>query len=740
MGDGDVGRRTFLAAMTGGAAATAAAGTGPASAAGHAGHEDEIRALIGRMTVAEKLGQLQQLAWTGATGPGGDQTAVAEAAARKGELGSVLNIIGARHSNALQRIAVEESRLGIPLVFGLDVIHGFWTTFPIPLAQAASFDPETARTDGEVSAKEARSNGVHWTFSPMTDVTHEPRWGRIAESSGEDPYLTAAFAAAKTRGYQGSDLTAQDRVAACAKHFVAYGGAEGGRDYNTVDVSESRLRNLYLPPFKAALDAGCATVMASFNTISGIPAHANSHTLTEILKEDWEFDGVVVSDWNGVGELLPHGFAADGADAGRIALTAGVDMEMVSTHLADHGAELLASGRIREERLDDAVARVLGLKFALGLFERPYADESAVIEVPTPEARKAAREVAARSMVLLKNDGGVLPIAPGTSVAVVGPFADSRDLQGTWAGPGGDRFPPVSVLAGVREAAARGAKVTYGVGATKSADLIVVVVGEGAELSGEAASRSDLSLPDGQEKLIAAVAATGTPFVVVLLNGRPLTLGDWLRTAPAVLEAWHPGIEGGHAVADVLYGKVNPGGKLPASFPRNVGQLPVHYNHENTGRPHDPENPGNTYVTGYLDVDRTPQFPFGYGLSYTTFETGDPKTDTPRISAADLRRGETFDVEVEVRNTGERDGDEVVQLYVHDPAATLVQPVRRLRGFRRVTLPAGERTTVRFTLSAQDVGFWTNALDGRFVVEPGDLVLYAGTSSTARKYCTVVVT
>ncbi|MGW7412188.1 glycoside hydrolase family 3 N-terminal domain-containing protein [Streptomyces sp. NPDC054863] len=707
--------------------------------AGLGGREDEIRALLARMTVEEKLGQLQQLAWTGATGPGGSQTAQAEEAARKGKLGSVLNIVGARNSNALQRIAVEESRLGIPLVFGFDVIHGFWTTFPIPLAQAAGFDPEVARTDGEVSAKEARSHGIHWAFAPMMDVTSEPRWGRIAEGCGEDPYLTAVFAAAKTRGFQGDDLSAPDRVAACAKHFVAYGGAEGGRDYNTVDVSESRLRNLYLPPFKAAVDAGCATVMASFNTLSGIPAHANGHTLTEILKEDWEFEGLVVSDWNGVGELLPHGFAADGAEAARIALNAGVDMEMVSTHLGDHGEELLASGRIKEERLDDAVARVLRLKYALGLFAQPYADESAVVEVPTPDAREAAREAAARSMVLLKNEGGVLPVAAGTSVAVVGPFADSRDMQGTWAGPGGERFPPVSVLAGIRAAAGRGARVTYGVGATGRADLVVVVVGEGAELSGEAASRSDLGLPGGQEGLLAAVAATGKPFVVVLLNGRPLTIGNWLESAPAVLEAWHPGIEGGNAIADVLYGKVNPGGKLPVSFPRNVGQIPVPYHHENTGRPYDPESPDNTYITGYLDVDRTPQFPFGYGLSYTTFEIGTPRASVARIEAAELRRGETFEVEVSVRNTGEREGDEVVQLYLHDPVATMVQPVRRLRGFERVTLGAGERKTVRFTLGAADVGFWTNAVDGRFVVEPGEIEVYVGASSGARARCGVVV-
>ncbi|MFF0739896.1 glycoside hydrolase family 3 N-terminal domain-containing protein [Streptomyces sp. NPDC004111] len=717
-------------------------GVGHGAEAARGGHEDEIRELIGRMTVAEKLGQLQQLSWTGATGPGGSQTAEAEEAARQGRLGSVLNIVGARHSNALQRIAVEESRLGIPLVFGLDVIHGFWTTFPIPLAQAAAFDPEVARTDGEVSAREARSQGVHWTFAPMMDVSRDPRWGRIAESCGEDPYLTAAYAAAKTRGYQGEhpgDLATAERVAACAKHFVAYGGAEGGRDYNTVDVSESRLRNLYLPPFKAALDAGCATVMASFNTLSGIPAHANTHTLTHVLKEEWEFTGPVVSDWNGVGELLPHGFAADGADAGRIALAAGVDMEMVSTHLADHGEELVKAGRIEEERLDDAVARVLRLKYALGLFARPYTDESAAVDVPTPAARRAAREAAARSMVLLKNEDGVLPVAPGKAVAVVGPFADSRDLHGTWQGPGGEKFPPVTVLHGIRDVAGRGARVTYGVGATKAADLVVVVVGESATLSGEAASRSDLGLPGDQEELIGAVAATGIPFVVVLLNGRPLVLGDWLERASAVLEAWHPGIEGGNAVADVLYGRVNPGGKLPVSFPRSAGQVPVHYNHENTGRPYDPRTPGNTFVTGYLDVERTPRFPFGHGLSYTAFETGTPRASVPDITVAGLERGETFEVEVPVRNTGDRDGDEVVQLYVHDPVATLVQPVRRLRGFRRVTLGAGERTTVRFTLGAPDLGFWTNAPDGHFVLEPGEIVLYAGNSSTTTEHCTVTV-
>uniref|UniRef100_UPI000836D773 glycoside hydrolase family 3 N-terminal domain-containing protein n=1 Tax=Streptomyces lushanensis TaxID=1434255 RepID=UPI000836D773 len=509
-------------------------------ASGTAPYASEITDLIGRMTVEEKFGQLQQLSWTGDTGPGEGQTHEVETTARAGLLGSVLNVTGPRYTNHLQRIAVEESRLGIPLLFGLDIIHGYWTTFPIPLAQAASFDPGVPARDAEVSAGEARSDGLHWTFAPMMDVTHEPRWGRIAESGGEDPYLNARLAAAKVRAYQGDDLAAPDRIAACAKHFVAYGGAEGGRDYNTVDVSEARLRNLYLPPFKAAVDAGVATVMAAFNTISGVPAHADPRTLTGILKEEWGFDGFVVSDWTGVHELIAHGFAADGADAGRLSLNAGVDMEMVSTHLADHGTRLLAEGRIGQERLDDAVARILRLKFRLGLFERPYADESAVITAPTGPARAAAREAAARCMVLLKNDGDVLPLSTGTgSLAVVGPFAASTDLLGTWIAPGADGFPAVTVLDAVR-AAAPAAEVGHAPGVeaqgqdtggipeavalARTADMTIVVVGEPAEITGEAATRADLALPGAQRELIAAIAATGRPFVVVLVNGRPLTV------------------------------------------------------------------------------------------------------------------------------------------------------------------------------------------------------------------------
>ncbi|MFD3919322.1 glycoside hydrolase family 3 N-terminal domain-containing protein [Streptomyces sp. NPDC058595] len=721
---------------------------------GHA-HESRIKELLDRMTVEEKLGQLQQLAWAWDTGPGGGGTEAAETAARQGLLGSVLNAVGAGATNALQHIAVEESRLGIPLVFGLDVIHGFHTTFPIPLAQAAAFDPAVTEKDAEVSAREARSNGIHWTFSPMMDVTREPRWGRIAESSGEDPYLTTCYAVAKVRGYQGADLTAADRIAACAKHFVAYGGAEGGRDYNTVDVSEQRLRNLYLPPFRAAVEAGAATVMAGFNTISGIPAHADPHTLTGILKEEWGFDGVVVSDWTGVQELIAHGAAANETEAARRALTAGVDMEMVSTSFVDHGRELLAAGTLSAERLDDAVARVLRLKLRLGLFERPYADESAALTGPTAETRAAAREAAGRCVVLLKNDDGVLPLdVPALrSLAVVGPFADSGDLLGTWTLPGAPASVPV--LRALREAlpytavthapgvSAEGADTTgipEAVAAAEAAEAVVLVVGEPSAISGEAAARSELGLPGAQERLIDAVTATGTPCVVVLVGGRPLTIGAWADGAAAILMAWHPGIEAGNAVTDVLTGAVDPGGKLPVTFPRAVGQLPLYYNHERTGRPYDPAAPEVKYVSKYLDITDGPEFAFGHGLSYTTFTLGDPLLSRERIDARELREGATVAVTVAVRNTGDREGEEVVQLYVQDPAATIAQPVRRLRGFRRVRLAAGEEREVRFTLGAEDIGHWTNDPAGVFTVEPGEIHVHTGDSSRTRARRTLLIT
>ncbi|MBD2892580.1 Beta-xylosidase [Actinomadura sp. RB99] len=710
------------------------------------------------MTLAEKLGQLQQFAWTGDTGPGQGQAAQVRGMARAGRLGSVLNVSGAALTNELQRVAVEESRLGIPLVFGLDVVHGFLTTFPIPLAQAASFDTGVAERDAEVSAREARSHGVHWVFSPMMDVTREPRWGRISEGFGEDSYLTAAFAAAKVRGYQGPDGAAirPGRVAACAKHFAAYGAVEGGREYNTVDLSESRLRAVHLPPFRAAVDAGAATVMAAFTAMNGVPAHADRRALTGILKDDWGFGGPVVSDWTGVAELVAHGFAADARDAARLALGAGVDMEMVSTCFADHAEGLLADGRLARERLDDAVARVLRLKFRLGLFERPYCDGREEVTIPSARDRRAARRAAGRSMVLLKNDGGLLPLARGArSIALVGPFAESHDLHGAWAGPGAGRFPAVTIAQGVREAAggaeivrARGVApegrdvsgIPAAVAAVEAADAAVVVVGEPSFLSGEGGSRSDLGLPGEQDALVAAVAATGRPFAVVLVCGRPLALGPWLDAASAVLVAWQPGAEGGRAVADVLFGDVDPGGRLPVSFPRVTGQVPIHYDHESTGRPCGPGHVDPRYGSRYLDLENGPRFAFGHGLSYTAFRYGEPSLDVPVLSAEEIRAGATVEASVRVTNTGGREGDEVVQLYVHDRVASLVQPVRRLRGFRRITLPAGGSTTVRFTLGAGDLGFWTNAAGGEFLVEPGETDVYLGGGSSTPNRCTLTVT
>ncbi|NLU73589.1 glycosyl hydrolase [Streptomyces sp. HNM0575] len=698
------------------------------------------------MTVEEKFGQLQQLTWNPDTGPGEGQNEKAREAAAQGRLGSVLNITGAKECNDLQRFAVEESRLGIPLVFGLDVIHGFLTTFPVPLAQGASFDPAVVTADAQVSAREAASWGVHWTFAPMADVSREPRWGRIAEGSGEDPYLTAELTAAKVRGFQGDDYSQEGRIAACAKHFVGYGFPEGGRDYNTVDISERRLRDIALPPFKAAVEAGVATVMASFNTVNGVPAHANRHTLDRILHEEFGFDGFVVGDYNGVQELIPHGVAADGADAAALALGAGVDMEMVSTTYADHGKKLLESGRIDMERLDDAVTRILRIKARLGLFENPYTDEDGEIAKPTESAREHARKAAARCAVLLKNDDRTLPLGKDTArLAVVGPLGDdTQELHGTWAGPGSRKFPAVSVLEGVKKAAPE-AKVTFARGcevtgkdtggfeeaeaAVRAADAAVVVVGEKASHSGEAASRSDITLPGVQEELIRRVAKAGKPFAVVVLAGRPLVLSGIVEHAPAVLAGWHPGLEGGNALADVLFGDVNPGGRLPVTFPRAVGQLAWYYAHENTGRPYDPDD---KYTSKYLDLAHGPLFPFGHGLSYTTFGYSRLALSEKSVSARAVRDGGAkVRVTVRVENTGRRAGDEVVQLYIRDKVASIAQPVRRLRGFERVALKAGESRTVGFELGADDLGFHTNDPSGELLVEAGEFEIYAGGSSEA---------
>ncbi|HYN84065.1 MAG TPA: beta-glucosidase BglX, partial [Pyrinomonadaceae bacterium] len=657
---------------------------------------------------------------------------------RAGRLGSTLNVRGARATNELQRIAVEQSRLKIPVLFGFDVIHGYRTVFPVPLAEAASFDPRAAERSAHIAAAEARAAGVHWTFAPMVDIARDARWGRVVEGAGEDPYLGSAFARARVRGFQGADYSASDRVAACAKHWVAYGAAESGRDYNTTDVSEVTLREVYFPPFRAALDEGVATFMSAFNDLNGVPTSANPFTLTEVLRGEWKFDGFVVSDYESVRETINHKFAADEPEAARHALNAGVDMEMVSRLYNRHGAQLLRERKVTQATVDEAVRRVLRIKFRLGLFERPYADESresAVILAPAHLA--AAREIAARSMVLLKNDRNALPLSKDVRrLAVVGPFADDPSTPlGSWTGDG-RKEDTVTLLAGVRAKVSPQTRVRFekgcadalcasdegfdaAVSAVRDSDAAVVVLGESAEMSGEAASRSSLDLPGRQMDLVKAIHATGRPYVVVLMNGRPLTI-EWLDVnAPAILETWFAGTQAGHAAADVLFGDVNPGGKLPVTFPRAVGQVPIYYNQKRTGRPPDPNN---KYTSKYLDVSWTPLYPFGHGLSYTTFRLSDLRLGAPRINT----RGRVT-VSVEVENTGARAGDEVVQLYLTDVASSVTRPVKELKGFERVTLAPGARRRVEFVLGPAELGFYDRAR--RHAVEPGAFRVMVGASS-----------
>ena len=716
-------------------ALTMCAAAGPAPLT----HETERRVdgLLARMTLQEKVGQLQQLDSIPKVWRVRDEH---RDLIPRGLVGSFLNVRGARNINDAQRMAVEQSRLKIPLLFGFDVIHGYRTIFPIPLGEASSWDPAAVERSSQIAAAEAAATGLKWTFAPMVDIARDPRWGRISEGSGEDPYLGAVIARARVRGFQGDDPSAADRILACAKHWVAYGAAEGGRDYNSVDLSEQTLRTIYFPPFRAALEAGAGTVMSSFNTINGVPASANPFTLTQVLRKEWHFDGLVVSDYESVKELLAHGVALDDADAARQALLAGIDMEMVSRVFGNHLPELVEQGLVPPSVLDEAVRRVLRIKFRLGLFERPYADLAREAHViGTRDHQAAAREIAGRSMVLLRNDQGVLPLKPQIrSIAVLGPLADDRDAPlSHWRGD--CRVEDVvTLLAGIQARAAgrqgmtiahaKGCEIEGGstggfaqaVRLARQAELAIVAVGEASAMSGEAASRSALDLPGHQLDLVKAVYATGTPTIVVLFNGRPLTIGWVADNVPAILEAWLPGTEGGNAIADVLFGDVNPGAKLPVTFPRVVGQVPLYYNHLNTGRP--PEA-GNMYTSKYLDVPSEPLFAFGHGLSYTRFQLSNLK-----LSRRDLPPDGRLAVSVNVQNIGDRPGDEVVQLYIRDLVASVVRPVKELAGFERVSLQAGETKTVRFELGPERLGLYNRQL--QFVVEPGEFRVTVGTSST----------
>src|SRR5687768_13503392 len=638
--------------------------------------ERRIDQLLARMTLEEKLGQLQQLDGEA----NGNYRPEHVEMVRKGLLGSTLNVRGAARTNELQRVAVNESRLKIPMVFGFDVIHGYRTVFPIPLGEAATWDPAALERSAAIAAREARAAGVHWTFAPMVDIARDARWGRIAEGSGEDPYLGAMLAAARVRGFQGSDYSAPDKVVATAKHWVAYGAAEAGRDYNTTDLSERSLREVYFPPFKAAIDAKVGTFMTAFNDINGVPATANPFVLSDVLRSEWKFDGLVVSDYTAVMELMNHGLARDEADAASLALNAGTDMEMVSRLYNKHGAALIRERKVSLATLNEAVRRVLRIKFRLGLFEKPYADEvRETNSIFTPEHLAAAREIAARSMVLLKNQGDFLPLSKGVkTIAVIGPLADSqKDMIGSWTGDG-KAEDAVTLLTGVKSKVSPQTTVRYAKGCelndnstagldeavrvARESDVVIVAVGESAEMSGEAASRSSLDLPGQQMQLIKAIHATGKPYAVVLMNGRPLTISWIAENSPAILETWFAGTQGGHAIADVLFGDVNPSGKLPVTFPRALGQVPIYYNHKNTGRPPTDQK----YTSKYLDVPVTPLFHFGHGLSYTKFKLSDLRKSAERISPDG-----TLTVSIEIENIGTRAGEEVVQLYINDVASSV---------------------------------------------------------------------
>lgn len=694
--------------------------------------EQKVESLLKKMTLQEKLGQMNQIYWNK---DAEDEIKSFPERVRRGEIGSFLGTaIPLAERNGLQRIAVEQSRRGIPLIFGMDVIHGYRTIFPIPLAISCSWEPSLVEKAASIGALEARSMGIDWTFAPMVDIARDPRWGRIAEGFGEDPYLASVFSAACVRGFQGSELASVRSLVACLKHYVGYGAAEGGRDYNTCEISERTLREVYLVPFKAGVEAGAATVMSAFNEISGIPASANRHTLTEILRGEWKFDGFVISDWGSIGELAVHGTAKDGAEAAAQAVNAGVDMDMMSKVYVSKLSQLVEEGKVSEEVVDEAVRRILRIKFRAGLFDRPYIDANmAKSNILTEENLKTAREVARRSMVLLKNEGSLLPLKKDTeSLAVIGPLADSqKDLLGTWSAVGRPE-DVVSVLAGIRDKVSSDSRLLYAKGcdvsgssvdgfaeavrAAREADIVIMVIGESEAMSGEAHCRAELGLPGIQRRLVETVHAVGKPVVVVLLCGRPMSISWLAENVPAIFVAWHPGVQGGSAVADCLFGDYNPSGKLTTSFSRSVGQIPIYYNHKNTGRP---PKADVRWTSKYIDMPWTPLFAFGYGLSYTTFEYSNLEVRPSKISA-----GQSVTVTADIKNSGNRAGEEVAELYIRDLVSSVTRPIRELKGFQKVRLEPGQTKTVSFTLGPEQLAFYDANM--KWVVEPGQFKVWIG--------------
>ena len=709
---------------------------------------DRVEKLFEKMTLQEKIGQMVQIADSSGTIPDELKDKL-----RNGGIGSMLNVTDPEVNREIQRIAVEESRLGIPLIMARDVIHGYRTIFPIPLAQAATWEPQLAEECARASAIEASSAGFQWTFAPMMDIARDPRWGRIAESFGEDPVLAAAFAAAAVRGYQGRALSSPDSIAACAKHFAGYGAAEGGRDYDTANIPENLLRDVYLPPFKAAINAGSATVMTAFNEINGIPATGNARILRDILKEEWGFTGFVVSDWRAVAELISHGFCGDMRDAAQKAILAGVDMEMQSSAFSEHMERLVTDGAIPQTLVDEAVKRILSVKNQLGLFDKKRIFSARYVGKPCSENVELAKKAAMKSIVLLKNKNRLLPLSNRIqSIAVIGPLAhDPYEVLGTWNRDGCIQ-DTVTPLDAVRHSVGASANIHYVAGLDHSrsadtsqfpqalemarkSDVVMIFAGEEAILSGEAHSRARLNLPGAQDALIAEVAKALKPIVLVILAGRPLTIGDSSEKADAVLYAWHPGTMSGPALADLIFGIDSPSGKLPVTFPKTEGQIPVYYAHKSTGRP--PESMELIMIDDiplrarqsslgdaarYLDIGYLPLYPFGYGLSYTEFTYTDIE-----ISAAEVRMGDRFEASAFITNIGAVEAEEIVQLYVRDLAASVTRPVRELKAFERIRLKPGESRKVSFTVCTKDLGFHNREM--KYVVEPGKFRLWIGPDS-----------
>ncbi|HMI78641.1 MAG TPA: beta-glucosidase BglX [Ferruginibacter sp.] len=715
--------------------------------------------LVKKMTLDEKIGQLNLLTPGGGIATGAVVSKGVEGKIKNGQVGGLFGVIGQDKIKQAQELAVTQSRLKIPLLFGSDVIHGYKTTFPIPLALSCSWDMGMIERSARIAATEATADGLNWAFSPMVDIARDPRWGRIAEGSGEDPYLGARVAKAMVTGYQNGDLSKNNTLMACVKHFALYGAADGGRDYNTVDMSRVKMYNDYLPPYKAAVDAGVASVMTSFNTIDNIPATGNKWLLTDLLRKQWGFKGLVVSDYTSVNEMIDHGMG-DLQTVSALALNAGLDMDMVGEGFLTTLKKSLQEGKTTQKNIDDACRRVLEAKYKLGLFEDPYRycnKDRATREVLSPEKRTAAREFAAHSFVLLKNDQQTLPLKKTGTIAVIGPLAhDKSNMLGTWA-VSGNADLSIPVLEGIKNIGGSNVTIKYAKGANISddtsfakkinvfgtrididkrtpqemideavgianqSDVIVAVIGEASEMTGESASRSWLNISSGQQNLVRELKKTGKPLVLVIMAGRPLTLNLESENATSILYVWHAGHEAGNAIADVLFGNYNPSGKLTASFPRNVGQVPIYYNHLNTGRP----NPGDKFEkfrSNYLDVENSPLFPFGYGLSYTTFSYGDIK-----LSSNTMNTTGNIKATITVTNSGGYDGEEVVQLYTRDMVGSIARPVKELKGFQKIMLKKGESKEVSFSLRQTDLKFYNSNL--AFTAEPGDFKLFIGSNS-----------